>query len=177
MGMISNEPGPGQMYAIAARKHQSTLCRLEPGIKVGICWCPAQDNEIADGWAKHAADEPGEHGMEWLNYSDRHGRRCMSLPRSVAHLKRQISYDRINRKYRPSEQETAPRPGSGLTRKRLSARLRHATPSPENRPAPGGASNTKQTREHLSKSARHGRISRRPYGQRSERPPSAAKMP
>jgi len=91
MGMISNEPGPGQMYAIAARKHQSTLCRLEPGIKVGICWCPAQDNEIADGWAKHAADEPGEHGMEWLNYSDRHGRRCMSLPRSVAHLKRQIS--------------------------------------------------------------------------------------
>ena len=58
--MASDEPEPGLMYAIAARKHLSTQRRLEPGSKVEICWCPAhkgiEENEIAGGWAKQAAD-------------------------------------------------------------------------------------------------------------------------
>jgi len=60
--LTSDEPGYGQMYAIAARKHLGNLRRLEPDIKVEIRWCPAYEgiegNEIADGWAKQAADEP-----------------------------------------------------------------------------------------------------------------------
>ena len=46
------------MYAIAARKHLSTLRRLEPEVKVDIRQCPAhkgiEGNEIVDGWAKQA---------------------------------------------------------------------------------------------------------------------------
>ena len=72
--LTSDEPGPGQMHPIAARKHLSNLRRREPEINVEIRWCPSHEgiegNEIVDGWAKQAADEPDEHGVGWLNYSD-----------------------------------------------------------------------------------------------------------
>jgi len=38
-----------------------------------------------------AAEEPGARGVEWLSYSDRIEERAMPLPRSLAHLKREIS--------------------------------------------------------------------------------------
>jgi hypothetical protein len=48
-------------------------------------------NEKADEWAKLAAEEPEAHGVEWLGYADKYGRRPMPLPRSLANIKREIS--------------------------------------------------------------------------------------
>jgi len=48
--MASDEPGPGQQYALA-----------RPGITIEVRWCPAHKgivgNEKADEWAKEAAAE------------------------------------------------------------------------------------------------------------------------
>jgi len=38
-----------------------------------------------------ASEEPDARGVEWLSYSDRNEARAMPLPRSLAHLKREIS--------------------------------------------------------------------------------------
>ena len=48
-------------------------------------------NEKADEWTKLAAEEPDVRGVEWLGYSDRAEARAMPLPRSLAHLKREIT--------------------------------------------------------------------------------------
>jgi ribonuclease HI len=93
--MASEDPGPGQMYAIAARKHIAALRKARPNISIEIRWCPSHKgvpgDEKADEWAKLAAEEPDTHGSEWLYYTDREGRRGMPLPRSLAHLKREFS--------------------------------------------------------------------------------------
>ena len=93
--LASEEPGPGQQYALQSRKHIAALRRARPGIIIEIRWCPAhkgvEGNEKADEWAKVAAEEPDTRGMEWLNYSDRTEERQMPLPRSLANLKREIS--------------------------------------------------------------------------------------
>ena len=95
--MASDEPGPGQQYAIQARRHIAALRRARPGIIIEIRWCPAHKgiagNEKADEWAKIAAEEPDSHGVEWLSYNH-DGRtevRAMPLPRSLANHKREIS--------------------------------------------------------------------------------------
>ena len=89
------EPGPGQQYALQARKHIAILRRSMPGIVIEIRWCPAHKgitgNEKAEEWAKIAAEEPDTRGVEWLDYSDRTEVRAMPLPRSLANLKREIS--------------------------------------------------------------------------------------
>jgi len=63
--MTSDEPGPGQQYAIQARKHIAALRRARPNITIEIRWCPAHEgiagNEKADEWAKEAAGRPGAH--------------------------------------------------------------------------------------------------------------------
>jgi len=95
--MVSDKPGPGQQYALQARKHIATLRRARPGITIEIRWCPAHKgiagNEKADEWAKRAAEEPDTHGVEWLsyNYDGRSEVRAVPLPRSLANLKREIS--------------------------------------------------------------------------------------
>jgi len=93
--MASEEPGPGQQYALQARKHIATLRHARPGITIEIRWCPAHKgiagNEKADEWAKIAAEEPDTRGVEWLSYSDRTEVRPMPLPRSLANLRREIS--------------------------------------------------------------------------------------
>jgi len=57
--MASDEPGPGQQYALQARKHIAMLHRARPGIVIEIRWCLAHKgvvgNEKADEWAKAAA--------------------------------------------------------------------------------------------------------------------------
>ena len=64
--MASEEPGPGQQYALQAKKHIATLRRARPGIIIEIWWCPAHKgiagNEKADEWAKIAAEEPDTRG-------------------------------------------------------------------------------------------------------------------
>jgi len=93
--MASEEPGPGQQYVLQARKHIATLRRARPGITIEIRWCPAHQgiagNEKADEWAKIAAEEPDTDGVEWLYYSDQTEARPMTLPQSLANLKREIS--------------------------------------------------------------------------------------
>jgi ribonuclease HI len=80
--MASEEPGLGQKYAILARKHITALRSTRLDITIGIRWCPAHKgvpgNEKADEWAKLAAENPDAHGVE-------------PLPRSLTHLKREIS--------------------------------------------------------------------------------------
>jgi len=49
----------------------------------------APGNEVADRWAKLAASEPDEHGVEWLARAD--GTRMTQRPTSLAHLRRRAS--------------------------------------------------------------------------------------
>jgi len=83
--MASEEPGPGQQYAIQARKHIAVLRRAKPGVTIEIRWCPAHQGitgkEKADEWAKIAVEKPSTRGVENPG----------PLPRSLASLKREIS--------------------------------------------------------------------------------------
>jgi len=69
--MASEAPGPGQQYALQARKHIAMLRRARPGITIENQCCPTHKgiagNEKADEWAKIAAEEPDTRGVEWLN--------------------------------------------------------------------------------------------------------------
>jgi ribonuclease HI len=137
--MASEDPGPGQMYAIRARKHIAALRKVRPDITIEIRWCPAHKgipgNEKADERAKLAAEEPGSHGVEYRQYSDRYGRRPMPLPRSLAHLKREISEKKWSearrwaegritaKKYRLPDKQRPNRVVAGCS-KRLAVRLR-----------------------------------------------------
>jgi len=93
--MAFDEPGPGQKYALEARKHIAAMRRTRPGIIIEIRWCPThrgvEGNEKADEWAKLAAEEPDARGVEWMSYSDRTEVRPMPLPRSLANTRREIS--------------------------------------------------------------------------------------
>jgi len=93
--MTSDEPGPGQKYALEAREHIGTLRRATPDITIEVRWRPAHEgvegNEKADEWAKLAADEPDAHGVEGWTYSDRLEERQTPLPRSLANIKREIA--------------------------------------------------------------------------------------
>jgi len=92
--MAFDDPGPGQKYAIMARKHIAALRAKEPGVKIEIRWCPShqgiEGNEVAGEWAKLAADEPDAHVVKWFNFRDPSGqiRKGKSpLPRSLANVK------------------------------------------------------------------------------------------
>jgi len=63
----------------------------DPGAKTEIRWCPShqgiEGNEVADEWAKLAADEPDAHGVEWFTFRDPNGqarKRKLPLLRSLA---------------------------------------------------------------------------------------------
>jgi len=93
--MASDEPCPGQQYALQVRKHITRLRSARRGIVTEIRWCPAHKevigNEKADEWAKIAAAQPNTHGVEWLNSSGQMQVWAAPLPRSLANLKWEIS--------------------------------------------------------------------------------------
>ena len=93
--IASDEPGPGQLYALQARKSIERLRAGRPGIRIEIRWCPAHEgvegNEKADEDAMLAAEEPDARGVEWMGHSDRYGRRRMPLTRSIANIRREIA--------------------------------------------------------------------------------------
>ena len=92
--MASEEPGPGQKYALQAREHIAVLRRARPNI-IEIRWRPARKGVAgsgeAGGWAKVTAEELETHGVESLSYLERPEACVMPLQRSHAHLKREIS--------------------------------------------------------------------------------------
>jgi len=92
--ITSDEPGPGQQYALKARKWIEMLRKAQPNVRIELRWCPAHEgvegNERADKAAKTAADKPDERGVEWLGHKDRYGRRHMPLPRSIANIRREV---------------------------------------------------------------------------------------
>src|SRR5258707_34419 len=63
--MESDDPGPGQKYALEAR---------DPKVRFEIGWCQSHrvivGNETEDEWAKLAADEPDRHGVKWLSTAE-----------------------------------------------------------------------------------------------------------
>jgi len=69
--MTFDDPGPGQKYALEARKHIATVRAKEPNVRIEIRWCPShqgiEGNQVADVWAKLAADEPDAPGVEWFS--------------------------------------------------------------------------------------------------------------
>ena len=75
------EPGPGQTYALQA-------IAQEPAVEIEIRWFQSHKgipgNEVAGKWAKLAASEPDDHGVEWLTLAD--GTRA--FPRSRPHIAR-----------------------------------------------------------------------------------------
>jgi len=83
--MSSDEPAPGQKYALEARQHIAELWRKAPSTIIEIRWCPAHEgvegNEQADKWAKLAAEEPDTPGVEWPD---------KARPRSLANIRREI---------------------------------------------------------------------------------------
>jgi len=93
--------------------HIAELRRKGPGIRWYPSHCGVEGNEIADEWAKQAADEPDARGVEWHQYIDRCG--TESAPTcSLAHIKRKCSEAKwvkaqlartSNRKYRPSDKQ------------------------------------------------------------------------
>jgi ribonuclease HI len=66
--MTSEEPDPGELYAVPARRRIAEQRMPRPDITVEIRWCPAYKrvtgNEKADEWAKLAAEEPDARGVE-----------------------------------------------------------------------------------------------------------------
>jgi len=78
--MTHDEPGPGQTYA---RKAIAALRVREPSVEVEIRWCPAHKKGSPGtrsrmGWAKQAASEPDDRGIEWLTLAN--GDRLPSPP-------------------------------------------------------------------------------------------------
>ena len=140
--MASDEPGPGQKYALEARRHTATPRAKEPSARSEIWWCQShqgiEGNEVADEWAKLAADEPDAHGVEWFSTKNPDGtvtKRVFPLPRSFANVKRGFSEKKwqdakawtrnmlartSNRKYRPSDRQK-PDP---TVAKRLAAQMK-----------------------------------------------------
>jgi len=90
--MVSEELSPGH---ITRSKQERTLeCyggqdRISPSRFGGVRGSVVGDENV-DRWVKLAAEKTGARGVEWLGYTDRPDSRAMSLPRSLAHLKRKF---------------------------------------------------------------------------------------
>jgi len=89
--------GAGPLPAVGAPREEAhrftTACQARCHHRDPVC--PAHKgvagNEKADERVKIAAEEPHARGVEWLSSLDRNEARPMPLPRSLTHLKREIS--------------------------------------------------------------------------------------
>jgi len=92
---FSGETGPGQKYAVQARRWVAAPRAARPDVCIEIRRCPAHrgvvGDEKADEWAELAVQKPGAHGVERLGFGNRYRGRPVSLPRSRANIKREIS--------------------------------------------------------------------------------------
>ena len=86
------------LLRICESRHITALRAKDPNIQIEIRWCPShqgiEGSEMADEWAKLAADEPDAHWVEWLSTTDPDGKitkRDFPLPRSLANVKRGFS--------------------------------------------------------------------------------------
>jgi len=165
--MTHDEPGPGQTYAIQARQAIAILRKQDPSVEIELRWCPAHKgipgNEVADKWAKLAASEPDDHGVEWMTLAD--GTWLPVRPTSLAHLGRKpgrgVSGDVLRKKSKPgptparAEKRTASRyyqlnSGHAL----MGVHLKSADNQPDDHCwwcHPDNTSGTPQTRGHLFK--------------------------
>ena len=75
-----------RLYMRNAVTYQSDVFFTPIAFAAGVA-----SNEKADEWAKIAAEEPDARGVELLSYLGRVEARANPLPRSLAHLKREIS--------------------------------------------------------------------------------------
>jgi len=202
--MTSDDPGLGQRYAIAARKHIAELRGKEPGIWIEIRWCPSHcgvgGNEIADEWAKQAADEPDARGVEWHRYIDRCGRRAHKpapLPTPNASASRPSGQTPASGSRHNSPEQATANPGlatsKSLTRpwlKRTRSSLRGSTnsrrdaasrdsscsgPREGQAPSAGGVTTRPKHESICSRTAGSGKASRRLCGRWSEKKPAGAK--
>jgi len=118
--ITSDDPGPGQKCAIAARKHIVELCSKDQKSRLGSGGVLASaklrvTRRPTSGLSWKLTNQT--RGVEWFRCSDRYGCRPMP-PRSLAHLKREFSEAKWtearawtkarllgikNSKYRPSE--------------------------------------------------------------------------
>jgi len=96
--MTSDEPGPGQKYALEAKQHIATLRAKEPNVKVEIRWCRShqgfEGNEIADNGPSSRQTNRMPTGVEWFSTTNLDGtvsERVFPLPRSFANVKRGFS--------------------------------------------------------------------------------------
>ena len=133
------------------RRHIAALRAKEPNVKIEIWWCPShqgiEGNEVADKWAKHAADEPDAHGVEWFATRNPDGtvtQRRFPLPRSLANVKRESS----EKKWQNAKSWTREMLGALATANTGPAKSKNRTPRsprPTSASPPGSTSSRRGT--------------------------------
>jgi len=201
--MTSDEPGPGQKYALKARRHIATLRAKGPNVEVEIRWCPShqsiEGNEIVDEWAKLAADEPDAHGVEW--FSTTNGQRESSRSRGPSPTSSEGSpKGQMAGRQRPGQEEVCPHQQPQIPTKRKAETGPHggqsqqaprlpvlpaedgtlphqAIPRVDDPPPSGGVSTASRLGSTSSRTAPNGRANRRLSGRPSSRRPASSPAP
>jgi len=89
--IASEEPGPGQKYALQARKHIAVRGRASSPRSGGTRRTRESPATKGQRMGEVRAEEPDAREVEWLSYLNRVEAHAVPLPRSLAHLKRKIS--------------------------------------------------------------------------------------
>jgi hypothetical protein len=84
--IISEDLGPGQIYAIQARKYIAALRRGRPGVIIEIRWCPAHKGETGRPTNGPSSQWKNQTLAGWNGYGTRFGsvRRAADGPSQVS---------------------------------------------------------------------------------------------